>query len=1001
MKLINGHLNTSYSFLKSSITSDELKDFLLQENPEYLVISEYNNFFSYAQFLLFSKKNNIKIIFALEVDIKLENKKYRYILYAQNEEGFNLIKRISNEILSGKELCSLDTLLGNKNIKIVEHPLFGFYTVEHKKLVSSSNYFYSFQLSDIQKNKEFIIKNLHNSLVINHFCILDISENEIINLLSKTNGDEKDKNIVYQPLNFEFEIKDELEKTLINNTNNLLKSCYFETKINPYVLPHFENELNMNSKQFLRYLLKQKLTQKFNEKTFTKEYQKRLEYELSIIEKLNFEDYFLIIQDYVNWAKNNKISIGPGRGSASGSLVSFILGITEIDPLKYGLLFERFLNPERVSMPDIDVDVQDNRRDEVIEYLIKKYGEKRVANIVTFSTLGKKSAIRDVLRVYGVSPSLINEISKSISDEDINLVEEYQKNQKFALLMARIENITNLLITQIVYNSSKLEGLYRQTGTHAAGIVISPKNIEEIIPTYFLSNNVQQVQSAMENLEPFGLLKMDILGLKTLTTIQEILDKINEGKKEEFKLKNINFNDKKTFELLTSGQTTGIFQLESPGMIKTLQKVKVSTFNDIVAVISLFRPGPMLNLTTYARRKHGIEKVPKISPEFDKIVEETYGIIVYQEQIMQIAQKVAKMSYGEADILRRAISKKKLDEMERLKEKFIKDSIKNNYPKQISEKIYAAIEEFASYGFNKAHAVSYAYLSYQMAYLKAHFPLEYYAAIISSNRGSQTNINKYVNEAKSLNISVASPDINFSSFVSEIKNETIYLPLAMIKGIGPETIKNLVKNRKEYGPYKSFAHFCMCVSLIKNFGISNIETLIKASALRCFNLSQKTMLHEISNPNSYLMLSLKMQNLENLNLLDISTKSSEIEIKNTKDDKIEEIKANEIEFLGQSYNTNILQSWEKIGSQLKDLHFGNSYVVVVECENVLKRVARNGKDFYILTLSDSSQKLQVFAFNATEDLIKFKNKIIEAEIILKSDGRHKLTKIKEYFVTKG
>ncbi|AWX69537.1 DNA polymerase III subunit alpha [[Mycoplasma] anseris] len=994
MKLINGHLNTTFSFLESVITTEKLFEILKQQNVEYFVVSEHNNMFSYGEILNKCFNTNLKPIFALDCELYVDNKPYRYIVYAKNKNGFMDLKKLSYELLSQKAI-KVDDIWNNEDLLFVEHPILGVYK-QTNKIIQHFNYYYSFQSFDLENNQAFIQQNWSKVLLINHNAIIDIEENNIMKVLFSM-SEKAPITSFFEPLVFNIENNLQIYNELISQTNNFLKSLYIPLEQNNYFLPKFENNLNMSSSEYLDYLLKENIVKKFNKSSWTIEYVKRLEYELQIIKSLNFEDYFLIIQDWINWAKSKNISIGPGRGSAAGSLVSYILGITTIDPIKYNLIFERFLNPKRITMPDIDVDVQDNRREEVIEYLIQKYGFSRVANIVTFATLGKKSAIRDVLRAYKVNPSSINDISKSISSKDIDLLEEFHSNKRFANELNKISNLDFELPQRVLKEANKLEGFYRQTGTHAAGIVISSDSIIKKIPTYLVENHIQQTQISMEYLESFGLLKMDILSLKTLTTIQEILNLIKVQRGIELDLETIAYDDKKTFELLTKGKTIGVFQLESYGMNNALRQIKVNSFDDIVAIISLYRPGPMEHLKTYAERKNRKIKIESISKEFDAIVASTYGIIIYQEQIMEIVQKIAGFDYAEADMIRRIISKKKFEEMIEQKTKFVNAAIKNGYDETKANQIFESIEAFADYGFNKSHAVSYAKISYQMAYLKTHYPLEFFASIISSAHGNQDTISRFVNEAKELNIEVLPPTINDSEDKAIIKDNKIILPLNMIKGFGPETTKMLVHERKTNGKYLNFFHFLLRTQNLKSFGLSSIELLIKANALKEFKLNQKTMLSEISKDNSDTLIILKMF----INKID--SKETQEMINNYKPTEIlksdiEEENQNEINLLGQIYNFSITENYEIEGSRLGDMHNNVEYLTTLFCNRISEKTSAYGKPYYVIELQDSTKKITILNYSKIDNWKEFDKKIVKVKIIKKDESKYLL---KEWSVING
>ncbi len=559
--------------------------------------------------------------------------------------------------------------------------------------------------------------------------------------------------------------------------------------------------------------------------TQNSEYQKRLDYELGVIHSMGYDDYFLVVQDYVNYARQKGIPVGPGRGSAAGSLVSYALGITEIDPLPENLLFERFLNPERKTMPDIDIDFADDRREEIVDYLKDKYGKNRVANIVTFQTIGARQSLRDVARVFDFPIRHIELLSKSLGIYNYSLREAYLKIPAFKRL---IDSDTFYL--RIVTLASKIEGLPRQSGMHAAGVVLSNDDLFYSIPVQSDSNGNLLVQYEMNYLESQGYLKMDILGLTNLSTIQKCLVNINTNYATAFTVDNIPYDEMEVFELISNKMTMGIFQLESTGMVNAIDQIKPSSFEDIVAILALFRPGPMQNIPLYARRKEGREPIVYDAEVLRPILESTYGIIVYQEQIMQIAQVLAGMSLAEADLFRRAISKKDAEKLAELKATFINGTIANGYPKDLAEKIFDTIYQFADYGFNKSHSVAYAKLACQMAYLKVHYPAEFYASILdATNSTNDTKFQSYLSEMRKRNLKIFGPSINESNLSFVVKDRALIFPIVAIHGINNQTSNNILKERDLRGPFRSFADFITRLHPYK-ITINQVEKLIDAGA---------------------------------------------------------------------------------------------------------------------------------------------------------------------------
>ena len=595
------------------------------------------------------------------------------------------------------------------------------------------------------------------------------------------------------------------------------------------------------------------------------EYTKRLDYELETINSLGYADYFLIVQDYVSYAKNHDIIVGPGRGSAAGSLVSYLLNITEIDPLKNGLQFERFLNPYRKTMPDIDVDFMDIKRDLVVDYMREKYGNEHVANIVTFQTIQAKQSLRDIGRVYGYSNNDIDLLSKRITNPKYSLREAYKKLPEFKKLID-----SDNYYLEIVSLASKIEGLIRQSGLHAAGIILNNDSLEEALPILTDFNNHYISQYEMGYLEEQGFLKMDFLGLRNLTTIDYCVSLIKKNNPNaDIDVKHIPYDDPNVYKLIASLQTMGVFQLESSGMKRAISILKPSCFNDIVALLALFRPGPMDSINTYAKRKEGKEKIIYDDSCLEPILKETYGIIVYQEQVNMIATTMAGFSMGEADMFRRAISKKDIDKLLESEKAFIEGSIKKGHNEKTAKKVFDFIKKFANYGFNKSHSVAYSVIACQMAYLKYYYPLEFYAAILeTSSSTSDTKFNEYVSEMKQRNIAIISPNINKSAKDFVVQKEGLLFPLSAIKGINELFVNAILEERNTNGEYKDFFDF---VGRMYRYKINEaqINKLIDAGCFDTFNPSRASFRASIRSALQYSELVFKENDQLNIGFSDL------------------------------------------------------------------------------------------------------------------------------------
>lgn len=803
------HTNTEYSLLSSTIKIDSLISFAIENNLSHIVMTDRNNLFGALEFWYKATNANLKPIIGLDLDVD----NFRLILIPKNLKGYeNLIKLSSLKMkMQNVSLNDVDS----ENNFILDHPTFGM-AINKIELPKWENFIQT--SNNIKETKKLFLKETR---------MLDKGANDPLMLLKSIDAEKIQLN-ENDDYSYEVITEDRLSSTQIKLVEKVLAESNYELPkiVNP--LPTFKNDENMDSETYLKYILNDYIKNKYKPLFAQQKYKDRLRSELEIISKLHFSDYFLIIWDLVKWAKENNIAVGPGRGSSAGSLVAFLLNITEVDPLPYDLLFERFLNVARVSMPDIDIDFQDNRRDDVINYLSNKYGNEHCALISTFSRLAAKSALRDTGRYLKIANSEINDISKQIKlNETLEIA--YKDNSKFRALIDKTD-ISRKLYTLAL----SIEGLPRQHGTHAAGIVLSSNPFSTCVPTIYGPNNFNQIQFPMDNIEEYGLLKIDILGLRNLTIFQNIILDIEKNYKsgEKVEISSMPLHDKLTNELLSSGDTLGVFQLESPGMIKTLQRVGVSNLNDLASIISLFRPGPLNNIWDFANAKRSKVKL-SIDPSIDGLLDETYGIIVYQEQIMKIVQVFSGMSFSEADILRRAIGKKDEKLLFSLKEKFVSGALSLNRNEETIKKVYSAIEKFASYGFNKSHAIAYSILAYRLAYLKTRFPYEFFANVLDSSRGNFEYVERYVFEIKERGLSINSVDIDFLGHNVSCDGKRISLPLTFVKEVGQSALDKIIEERNK-GPFTTFINTCVRF-MIAGVPTNVITNLIKAGAFKKFN----------------------------------------------------------------------------------------------------------------------------------------------------------------------
>ncbi|CRX36831.1 / dnaE / DNA polymerase III subunit alpha /:302079 Forward [Candidatus Hepatoplasma crinochetorum] len=785
---------SSFNFFTSLLKLDDIIDFSLKNNYENACLIEKDTMYLIYPFIKACDKNNLKAIVGLEIS------SLQIILFAKNLSGYYKLIKISSLINTKKEL-NIEKYLKDSDLII---------------------------LADYQNFPQHLFLKNEQSEALEIFAKIGNKKlpEKIDKLLQSDEFIEKYGNdifIKYQNIIKKIDLKFDFSKK--------------------FKLPDFEIDSKFkNQDQYLYYLLTINLKNYFKKSKYASQhkniYQERVEYEFSVIKKTGFTNYFLIVFDLIRYARKKDIYVGPGRGSSSGSIVSFLLNITLADPIKSNLYFERFLNPARITFPDIDIDIEDERRDELFLYLRDKYGSDYFAQIITFQSLKAKMSLKDIFRFLKISPAEANKITKLLDDR-ITLQQSYDHNKNFKYAIEENHNFKK------GYEIAKeIEGLPRQFSTHAAGIVISHQKISNLVPIQAgYSKDYNQTQYSMNYLEENQLLKMDLLGLRNLTFLKKILNLIKESKNKEIDLKKINYQDQNVFKLLSQGKTLGIFQLESIGMSDVLIKIKPTEFEDIVATISLFRPGPMKQIDHYIKRKHQIEKITYLVPQLESILKKTYGIIIYQEQIMEIAQKIANFSLAKADLLRKAISKKNSDELNLLKNDFINGAINNNFIKEDAIKIYDLIFEFALYGFNRSHAVSYSFITYWLAYLKTYFPQEFIVCLLNQAIGNDNKTIQYIEEAQFFKIKISYPDINNLNYNYFLKDNQIFLALEVINELGKQTINDLLKERKE-GIYQDFIDFVVRTQKLK-LSRKQLEFLIKGGALDNFNLTRNTMLNNL------------------------------------------------------------------------------------------------------------------------------------------------------------
>ncbi len=791
----------------------------------------------------------------------------------------------------------------------------------------------------------------------------------------------------------------------IANTQEIVAKCNYDISLGETQLPFFEVPQGFDDKSYLRHLTEEGLREKFGD-NITEEYRQRLEYELSIINKMGYPSYFLIVQDFVNWAKKQGIVVGPGRGSAAGSLVSYLIGITNLDPIEYDLLFERFLNPERISMPDVDMDFADDRRDDVLDYVRKKYGNDHVAQIITFGTMAARAAIRDAGRALDIPYAFCDKTAKLIPM--FSTIPEALENSKDFKMLYEGDPVGKKLID----SAKRLEGVVRHASMHACGVVITKNPVVEYTPIQKMTGKgsgvVTQYSSSTKYsfIEKIGLLKMDFLGLKNLTIIQNTLRIVKRTKGKDIDIEKIPTDNKKTFELLQQAKTTGVFQLESSGMKRYLKLLRPNVLEDIIAMVALYRPGPMDWIPDFIARKHGEKEIRYLHPKLKPILEKTYGVAVYQEQVMQIAQALAGFSLGEADVLRKAMGKKVFALIRKEKIKFIDGCIKQKIDKKVAEKVFAYIEPFAGYGFNRSHAACYALIGYQTAYLKAHFPSEFMAALLTSDQDNIDRVAIEVAECREMGIEVLPPDINesfeeFSVIIDpQTKTERIRFGLNAIKNVGHTIAHEIVKERETNGKFTSLTNFIERVEH-KDLNKKSVEALSKVGALEKF-AERNAVVASIDNILTHSKNFLKIKNSNQVSLFGASDiKFPDISLAKTQASSKKERLGWEKELLGLYISDHPIREYQeyfqKITVPIKnisDQHINQNISIGGIIAKIKKIYLKNQKEMLFVTLEDMNASIEILVFpkifEATGSLWTEERIIVASGKISDKDGTYKL-----------
>lgn len=840
---------SGYTFLESGLKVEDIVSLNKDSGNSFCCICDDNNMYGYPLFDSLCKKEGLIPIFSIGLEILINNKPFLVKLVIQNEEGYlNLCKllsqkkSLSNLLAHSNGLTLIIPTISNTHLsEILMKNEENFSQVVSGVTKTFSSWYFGLEYYSkedkeiIKKYREFSSKNNYKCVFFNKILYKNKNDALTYNILQAIKHDQKInvKNNIEGPnyLLSDREASSLFTKEELNRTFEICQNVDFQFNKKRGKLLRFTNNMNLSERKFLEFMCLNNAKKKGV--SLDERYLERMNYEIDIIDKMGYCSYFLIVQDYVNFSKDNNIPVGPGRGSAAGSLVSYLLGITEIDPLKYNLMFERFLNPQRVTMPDIDIDIADYCRKDVINYIYKKYGKERMASIITFQTIGAKQSLRDIGRVFSFNNADINNLCSKIKTQNSSLDEAIKNNKDLSDLYS------DDYFYKIISLAKMIEGFPRQDSIHAAGIILNEEDLTSLLPTKEDEEGKLICEFESIYLEELGFLKMDILSLRNLSIISYCENSIKQIN-PSFSLKNISLNDQKTFDVLNCGLTKGIFQLESEGITLALKKIKIQSFNDLVALLALYRPGPMDNIEIYADRKNNNKEISYLHPLLKDILEPTYGVIIYQEQIMEIVQKIALFSLAEADLFRRAISKKDQSKFTSLKQSFMDGARRNNIDEKTSENIFNLIEKFASYGFNKSHSVSYAYITYQMAYLKANYPLYFYATNLTFLSSSSDSFSRFQNEFNLFQIKLSLPSINYSTNEFIVRDNKILLPLSIIKGLNYSLCEMIILERSKNHHFSSFEDFVLRM-LNYNFSETHFMSLINSGALDSFSLNRATL----------------------------------------------------------------------------------------------------------------------------------------------------------------
>jgi len=1010
MKFTHLHVHSHYSLLDGLPKIDQLLDYVKELGMDSVAITDHGVLYGAIEFYKKAKEKGIKPIIGCEVYVayerleqkrpNIDDKRYHLILLAKNKIGYeNLVKIVTKAHLDGfyykprvdeyllrkysEGIIAMTACLAGKIPRLIVAKQFEAaeeLALKYQEIFGKGNFY--LELQDHPKIPE---QKLVNETLISiskkygiplvatndsHYLRTEDAEAQDILMLINTGAkaDDEDR-LTVKSYNLSLRSPEDMIETFkhvpeaIENTQKIADACNLELELGTIKLPQYEVPNGKTPDEYLKELCREGMEKRYG-KNSSKEIKERLAYELSVIKETGFASYFLIVQDFVNWAKNQRIVVGPGRGSAAGSLVSYLTNITSVDPIKNNLLFERFLNPERVSMPDIDLDFTDRRRDEVIKYVAEKYGKDKVAQIITFGTMASRAVIRDVGRALGYQYTYCDQLAKMVPF-GFTLNDTLEKIDEFKTIYQSDEEARRLIDL-----AKKLEGVVRHVSTHACGVVVSDKPLTDSIPLQRSTQGDENIitQYEMHSVESMGLLKMDFLGLKNLTIIEDTLSRIYVLRdKLKIDIENIPLDDKKTLELFQKANTTSVFQLESDGIKRYLRDLKPTEFEDIVAMVALYRPGPMQFIPEYIDRKHRKKEVIYLHPKLKPILEKTQGICIYQEQLMQIARDLAGFSLAEADVLRKAIGKKIEKLLYEQEAKFINGAVKNNIDEKIAVKLWQWILPFAQYGFNRSHSAAYATIAFQTAYLKAHFPVEFMAAVLTSEKTDIERIAFLIDECKNMKIEVLPPNINESlkNFTVIPKEDKIRFGLLAIKNVGENVIDVITEERKN-GKFESIGDFLKRVNS-KDLNKKSMESLIKSGAFDEFN-DRNQLLHNLPGLLEWSKEYQKNKMNGQAGLFDTAGFSDNIILEQVQAATNREKLVWEKELLGLYVTSHPLEDYREIFKNTFELRklksaFMNQKVRVGGIISTVKKIiTKTGKPMLFVKLEDLTSKAEIVVF---------------------------------------